>query len=229
LRIYPPARSPRRTDSGRDRAGEVGKCGKERQKFDGAVQEQVAGVPMATTDKVGVDRFGGLFVEEGPDGCRRLGQPAPHLVPEEVLRHHVLGKEPPQLRLVNASHISLHGESCTTTARSTPGSGPGRRLCGAGMALHNGSVRRDAVDRTFGALGLQTTPGMGEVKHLGGDHQVISTEAVAGLPAAFAIRVEPFYGDVVADAGFGLVGRDGGLDESQADFVDRSSGLSRRL
>jgi hypothetical protein len=67
------------------------------------------------------------------------------------------------------------------------------------MVLHLGSVSRDGVDGTFGTLGLQTDPGMGsEVKHLGGGQQVILTEAVGGLPAAFGILVELFYGDVVS-------------------------------
>src|SRR5262245_53114151 len=103
LPIRPPARSPRRTDSGRDGAGEVGKYGKERQKFDGPVQEQVADVPMVAGGQIGPDRFGVLVVEEDPDSRHSPREPSSPRVPVEVPRDHILGKQSPQPRLVNAS------------------------------------------------------------------------------------------------------------------------------
>jgi hypothetical protein len=66
---------------------------------------------MVTGGQIGPDHFGILIVEEDPDGRHGPREPSSPIVPEEVPRDHILGKQPSQSRLVNASHISLHGES----------------------------------------------------------------------------------------------------------------------
>ena len=62
--------------------------------FDGTVDEDAAGLAVASGGESLSDRLGVLLIEHGPEDDRRRRGPFPDELAEEVLRDQILGDEP---------------------------------------------------------------------------------------------------------------------------------------
>ena len=56
------------------------------------------------------------------------------------------------------------------------------------------------------------------IRHFAQQQEVVTTERIGGLPLV-AVFVEAAEGDVVANATFGVVFPDGGLEMAEPDFI----------
>ena len=76
-----------------------------------------------------------------------------------------------------------------------------------------------SLGRAVLLLALREDPGVGFIRHFAEQQQVVPSEGFGGLPTV-AVFVEAAEGDVVANATFGFVFPDCGLDMAEPDLMD---------